>query len=273
MAKRAGGESLAVSIYERLRLDILNRRLAPGERLKAAELSGSFDVSLSVIREALSLLAARDLVRVDRNRGFHVTSLSLEALNNLTLARKINEGVALRLSIERGGVAWQSEVLAAHHRMDVLPMVQSENPLVRNEEWARAHLAFHHKLIEACGNAVLLGICTRLSDAAELYRAWSTQGSREIKRDVAGEHRELLDAALAHDAERAVALFEAHVDRTRAIVMEFDPAALIGRTDAHVDQRQARRARGVAPSGHREDAPSQLTPGLHQAAVTPRSSG
>jgi DNA-binding GntR family transcriptional regulator len=218
MAKRAGGESLAVDVYRQLRLDILNRGFAPGERLKPTELSERFGVSLSVLREALGLLAAQYLVRIDRNRGFHVIELSLRRLDELTVVRKVNEGAALRLSVAAGDVAWESEVLAAHHRMASLPMLGSGDRVVRNEEWALAHVDFHLKLIEACDSRMLLDICARLSDAAELYRAWSVPGSVEGHRDVAGEHRALLDAALAHDAELAVCLFESHVERTRAIV-------------------------------------------------------
>ncbi len=220
MAKRAGGETLSMDVYEQLRAAILNGRLAPDERLKPGELSQRFGVSLGVVREALSLLGAHELIRIDRNRAFHVTQLSLDALEELTFIRKLNEGAALRLSIERGGVTWESEILAAHHRMAREPMYQLDLPTARNEEWAVAHLAFHDKLIECCGNPRLLGICRRLSEAAELYRAWSGPGTREIKRDVAGEHKALLDAALAHDADRAVALFEAHIDRTKAILAE-----------------------------------------------------
>lgn len=219
MAKKAGGESLAVLVYSRLRLAILHGDLAPGVRLKPAELSAEYEVSLSVVREALGLLAAQDLVQVDRNRGFRVTPLSLQALTDLTEARVVNEGAALRLSVQRGGVMWESEVLAAYHRMDRQPMFIG-TPGRRNEEWAQAHLEFHHTLIQACGNAVLLDICIRLSDAAELYRAWSGPGGEERHRDVAGEHQGLVDAALAHDADLAVARFEAHVNRTREIVME-----------------------------------------------------
>ncbi|MFD0635867.1 FCD domain-containing protein [Catenulispora yoronensis] len=122
--------------------------------------------------------------------------------------------------MERGDVTWESEVLAAHHRMASLPIYLDGDPSTRNEEWARAHLIFHHKLIEACDNPVLLDICVRLSDAAELYRAWSGPGTRETHRDVAGEHKGLLDAALAHEADHGVALFEAHVDRTQAILAD-----------------------------------------------------
>jgi len=222
MAKSAGSETLAVNVYEQLRFAIFNGGFAPGERLKPVELGRRFGVSLGVMREALALLAAHNLVRIDRNRGCQVTPLSLEALANLTAARKINEGAALRLSVERGGVTWESEALAAHHRMASVPIVMPEDPTSRNEDWARAHMDFHYKLIENCANPVLLDICARLSDAAELYRAWSGLRSREIHRDIAGEHKALLDAALAHDADRAVTLFEEHVDRTQAIITDFD---------------------------------------------------
>lgn len=222
MAKRTGSETLAVNVYERLRSDILNGRFTPGERLKPVELTSSFGVSLGVMREALGLLATQNLVRLDRNRGCHVTPLSLDALANLTSARKLIEGAALRQSVERGSVTWESEILAAHHRMASVPMLLPNDPTVRNELWASAHLEFHLKLIEASDNPVLLEICARLSDAAELYRAWSAPGTREINRDVAGEHQALLNAALAHDASLAVNLFEQHLERTQALVMDRD---------------------------------------------------
>lgn len=235
VAKRTGSDTLAVNVYEQLRSAILNGGFAPGERLKPVELGRGFGVSLGVMREALGLLAAQDLVRIDRNRGCQVTPLSPEALTNLTSARKITEGAALRLSVERGGVTWESEVLAAHHRMANLPIFLPDDPSKRNEEWALAHLRFHYKLIEACGNSILLDICARLSDAAELYRAWSVTGTREVHRDVAGEHQGLLDAALAHDATGAVMLFETHVDRTQAIVMDTNfSSAATGRSMGRV---------------------------------------
>jgi DNA-binding GntR family transcriptional regulator len=173
------------------------------------------------MREALGLLAAQSLVRIERNRGFHVTTLSPDVLADLTHARKINEGAALRMSIERGEVGWESEVLAAHHRMASESSYRADDPHARNNEWAVAHIVFHFKLIEACENKLLLDICARLSDAAELYRAWSgawAEGKRPVERDVAAEHKALLDAALAHDVTQAVQLFEAHLDRTAAIL-------------------------------------------------------
>ncbi|WP_432989840.1 GntR family transcriptional regulator [Dactylosporangium sp. CA-233914] len=221
MAKRGSSESLVVDVYERLRAEIYDRLLAPGERLRPVELGQRFGVSVGVTRDALGLLAAHGLIKVERNRGFHVVTLSSTALADLTDARKLIEGEALRKSVINGGVAWESEILAAHHRMASEPVYLPDQPSVRNKVWAANHIAFHYKLIEACDNPVLLDICVRLSDAAELYRAWSVIGG-ETTRDIAGEHQALLDAALAHDADRAVALFEDHVDKTRQLVMELE---------------------------------------------------
>lgn len=221
MAKRGGGESLAVIVYEQLRTGILNSgQYRPGERLKPADLCLQYNVSVSVVREALGLLAAKGLVKIDRNRGFHVTPLSLEALRHVTEARLVTEGGALRLSVQRGDVAWESMVLAAHHRLSSEPIFHAGERPVRNEGWARAHLAFHRALIAGCGNPVLLDAALQLSDTAELYRAWAAPAGRETNRDVEGEHRALLDAALAHDAGRAVEVFEEHITRTCRILAD-----------------------------------------------------
>src|SRR6201995_1361886 len=195
MAKRTGGESLAVDVYDQLRSDIFDRRFAPGQRLKPAELGERFGVSISVMREALGLLAAQNLVRIERNRGFHVITLSPDALADLPAAGKTTEGAALPGSAERGGVSGDSEVLAAHHRVPSEPIYRPDDPHSRNPAWAAAHIAFHDKLIDACGSPVLLDICRRLSGAAELYRAWSgawAEGRSPVKRGIAPEHRQLM---------------------------------------------------------------------------------
>jgi len=146
------GESLSAGVYAQLRIDILNRRLAPGERLKPAELARRLGVSVNVLREALALLGAQNLIRIERNHGFHAVMLTTEKLIDFTAARTINERAALRLAVERGGVGWESEIVAAHHRMARQPTYQPSDPASCTDDWAAAHAAFHSTLIEACGN-------------------------------------------------------------------------------------------------------------------------
>ncbi|MER7841542.1 FCD domain-containing protein [Streptomyces sp. NPDC096040] len=69
-------------------------------------------------------------------------------------------------------------------------------------------------LLQACGNARLLAAALSLRDVATLYRRWSLPVGRDTERDVAGEHRELVDAVLRRDADAAAQLFGRRIDRT-----------------------------------------------------------
>ncbi|MFD5258312.1 GntR family transcriptional regulator [Streptomyces bobili] len=218
MAKRVGADSLAVDVFQRLREDIFSHRIEPGARLKPVQLSEQFQVSTGVIREALNLLAAQGLLRIERNKGFHVITLSAKAYSDLIVARKLNEGAALRMSVERGGVAWESELLAAHHKLAKEPVKITNGSSQYNPAWSQAHAAFHYALIQACEIPILLDICVRLSDAAEVYRAWAAR-HRVDSSGIAAEHEALLEAALAHDADLAVSRFEQHIDHTKGILL------------------------------------------------------
>src|ERR1700692_4436813 len=62
--------SLSDKVAEQLTEAILSRQLAPGERLPSErELGEKFNVSRTVVREAVRSLAARGLVRVTSGRG------------------------------------------------------------------------------------------------------------------------------------------------------------------------------------------------------------
>ncbi|HEY4332188.1 MAG TPA: GntR family transcriptional regulator, partial [Ilumatobacteraceae bacterium] len=191
--------------------------LAPGQRIKPAEIRDRFDVSVGVVREALTRLAEQHLVRSELNKGFQVVSISADELRQLTDARKVNEGAALRMSIERGDVSWEGEVLAAHHRLVRTPIYPYNDPDHTNEGFSAAHDQFHFILMAACGNEYLLDVCRRLFDAAELYRRWSTSGGKT--RDAKAEHKAIMEAALARKSDDAVALYQKHIDRTAEVIL------------------------------------------------------
>lgn len=86
------------------------------------------------------------------------------------------------------------------------------------EEWAVAHAQFHAALVDGCGSPLLCDIRRSLYEAAELYRRWSDSG--ELDRDVAGEHRAIMEAALARNADRTVTLLVDHIRNTARILLE-----------------------------------------------------
>ena len=201
-------------VYAQLRADILAGRVLPGTKLRFAELIDRYDCSTSVVREGLTRLVEQGLVQSEPQHGFHVTPLSDDDLDDLTTARCELEGLVLRMSIENGDIAWESALVAAHHALDRTPMESDSDPALMTEEWTTAHARFHQALLAACPNQRLRSMALSLRDAAELYRRWSLPIGHDEARDVPGEHRALVDAALGGDASEAVRLLEEHLRRT-----------------------------------------------------------
>jgi DNA-binding GntR family transcriptional regulator len=196
-------------VYEVLRSELLNGVLCPGTKLRMVELAGRFEVSQSVVREALTRLGEQGLVVASPQRGFRVRELSVEDIVGLTESRVQIESVALRLAIERGDLLWETQIVAAYHTLERTPVLDDNGQV--NEQWVVYHRDFHQALVAGCDNTRLQGVVQGLRDSAELYRRWWWALPTDGRRDVAAEHRHLKDLTLARDAEAAVEVLAYHV--------------------------------------------------------------
>jgi DNA-binding GntR family transcriptional regulator len=216
VVRRGDAQTLSADVYEQLRSELLAGGYAPGERLVPAELCARYGVKAGVLREALSRLAAEGLTTLEPNRGFRVMDMTRRRIEELLELRRINECAALRLAVQRGGTDYEAAVVAAHHRLRATP----EGP-----ERGRAHHDFHLALLSACGNDRLLELCETLFEASELYRRWSLSAVRRPAgrgaRNQDAEHKAILDAVLAHDPDRAAALYEQHLQRTVDLALTY----------------------------------------------------
>jgi GntR family carbon starvation induced transcriptional regulator len=201
MASRTTGITRTQRVYDEVRAMILLGGYAPGAPLRLAELAERYEVSMSVVREALTRLAEQHLVALAPRAGFRVVEISAADLADLVDMRIQFEGMALVRSIERGDLAWQANLVSAHHVLEHTPFRLPGQPGT-TDEWVVAHAAFHDALGSACGSPRLLAYTRMLRDSAERYRQIS--GRRpHTDRDVAAEHRQLLDLAVTRDAEGA----------------------------------------------------------------------
>jgi DNA-binding GntR family transcriptional regulator len=210
--------SLTERVYACLRSDILAGRFSPGQRLRPSELAALNGVSLNVVREALNRLAGERLVQASPQQGFAVVQLSASDLEDLTSVRILIETSALARSIEHGDLAWESALVAAHHRLANTPMT-CDDPDQLSDEWMHAHNAFHAATMSACGSPRLGDLAGALAESAAMYRYYS-QRLDHGKRDVAGEHRAIFEATIARDADLACRLHAEHIQRTADIVTQ-----------------------------------------------------
>lgn len=226
MVRRGDAQTLSEDLYDTFRTELLAGGFAPGERLVPVDLCERYGAKPGVVREALARLAAEGLTTLEPNRGYRVIDVTRQGIEDLLQLRRINEGAALRMSVERADAAYEAAVIAAHH------VLRSTPP---SPERARAHHDFHLALLSACGNSRLLELCESLFEASELYRQWSVEALRQLSstnrstrsqvRDQDQEHQAILQAVLAHDADRAVTLHLQHLQRTVELALAY--AAMI----------------------------------------------
>ena len=217
--EEVSGRTLASDIRERLRADIVSGTLKPGLRLRFDEIRARYDVGLSPLREALFRLVSEGLVVSEDHRGFRVAPVSRSKLMDISFMRKELESMALKLSIERGDVAWESLVLASFHQLAAISSKNDNGSL--DPEWGRRHKAFHFALASACGSEWLLQFREVLADQWARYSSLCIQFTR-YERNVLEEHREIMEAAMARDAAAAVYLIGRHISRSAQIVLDSD---------------------------------------------------
>jgi DNA-binding GntR family transcriptional regulator len=175
---------------------------------------------MGVVREALSRLVSQGLVEAEPQHGFRVVPISGEDLAHLTEARCAIEPLVLRDAIEHGDLAWEGDLLSAHHRLARTAQMEPGDPRRFTEDWAAAHAAFHEALLSGCPNPRLRALAGGLRESAELYRRWSVPLGHDDDRDIAHEHASLLRAALDREADEAAALLAEHMRRTSRVLMD-----------------------------------------------------
>jgi DNA-binding GntR family transcriptional regulator len=222
---------LTSAVLEQLRSDILTTKILPGQKLNVANLARQFSVSLAAVREALSRLVADGLVQASDQRGFRVSPVSQTDLEDVTQTRIDVEGIALRRSIELGDATWLASVEREYAALCKIPFLDVDGLNMHNEAWVARHRIFHRTLVSACGSLWLLGFRDVLHEQSERYRRLSVRHGNSRPRDVATEHRRIVEAILRRDADAAVASLADHYMTTKRFVT-LNEAALGLKQDA-----------------------------------------
>lgn len=216
---REPSANLTQGAYEAIRADLLACRIPPGKKLKIQELCERFSVSLGAIREALSRLTSEGLVVAEPQRGFRAAPISAADLTDLTMVRIEIDTLCLRRAIILADVNWEARLVAAAHRLARTPEYAPEDPVRSNEEWVEAHAAFHLALVDGCDSSWLIHLHSLLYAQSERYRRLSVPFAAR-RRNVGKEHRAIVNAAIARDAETAMKLLAAHLEKTTQILLD-----------------------------------------------------
>ena len=223
--------TLREQVIDHLREEILSNRLAPGTELGEAALARSLGISRGPLREALGQLAAEGLVTMVPRRGAVVTRLTRSEFIDAYQVREALESLAVRLAVPR----LSEREKAALHRM--CEAMEREAAAGNTHRFFEINRDFHQLIVESSGNAKLTAVHGQLiaQMGRLLNRSAQLRGGIEQS---AAEHRALLAAIDAGDAERAARLLEEHIEVPQRVLE--DPAARGMFEEEDEDQDQPR---------------------------------
>jgi DNA-binding GntR family transcriptional regulator len=210
-------ETLSARAASAIEADILAGRLAPEARLGIVETAARYGVGATPLREALSRLAARGLVRAEGHRGFRVTPISRADLGDIVLIRQVIEREAVKRAMARGDAAWEADILAALHKLKRHIAADPAGFREGDAAFDGLHKAFHAALIAACGSPRLIAAQSQLYDEAYRYRR-AMMGSFQSRDDFLASHEQLADLVIARSGEAAVEALCDHIATTLRLV-------------------------------------------------------
>ena len=200
-------ESRRDAVYDRLRRDLANGRIAPGEKLSETGLAEALGVSRTPVREALSQLM-NDGLLVALGRGYTRPDLS---------AADVEHIYEMRLLIEPA-VARQSAEQAGHGDVRTLEQALEEEEAAADlpdpAAFIDANLAYRAALLAPCHN-------DRLTSCAQLFTDQICQvmhltlGPVANRRTTVDFHRAIFDGVRDRDGTRAAAAMTELLYRAR----------------------------------------------------------
>ena len=202
-------ESLPSIIYEKLRVDILDGVLRPGQPLRQEELSKRFDVSRVPLREAMTRLTADGLIVLRPRRGYAVTELQRSEILEIFELRAVVEEHAGMLAAHARTPADIEKVEASLLNMEKLKSTTSNYML----KWLRGNYEFHANLIASSRREHLARHAAMLRDTVEPYIRMEMQMTGDVMQ-AEQDHRELFEAFVCGDASNLAVLSRKHVEST-----------------------------------------------------------
>ena len=220
---------LSESVYERVKTDIFDFRLRPGDRLTETELADSLQVSRTPVRQALHRLEQEGYLQLAFRNGWNVRNFDFDRFEQLYDLRVILEVRA----VEQICNSDHGDALEALQSTWLVPAAQRISDA---RDVAALDEAFHQGLIAATGNMEMVRVHRDITEKIRIIRRLDfTQPSR-IKATYE-EHGEILRQLRKRKVSQATMMLRSHIEASKAEVRKIT---------LHMLHTAAARASGAA---------------------------
>lgn len=207
-SKESGDKySLRGRVYEQIREDILNGIYEEQEELKEVTLGAKLGVSRTPVREALRQLELEGLVEIIPNKGARVTGITKKDIDDIYQIRYLLEGLSAR---------WATEHVTEEQlekMEETLYLTEFHAQKGNFEQVYDLDSQFHELMYEASGSKLLNHILSDFHMYVTRVRKVSLASSSRSKYSTE-EHRNILNAIRARDADKAEECAHQHVQST-----------------------------------------------------------
>lgn len=217
-------QSLADQVASAILTMIVDRELAPGTSLPSTgELADQFNVSRTVIREALADLAGRGVIERSQGRESVVSVPGTQQLQELLSFRVRGDSIDAEAIIEfRQSVEVQAAKLAAVRRVDddldtLRDAFRRLSTAKTEADFHDADIDFHRAVASASGNPLILLVHESLVELLRNVRKRSYRGRKKLGtglEGVIGDHRRVLESIEAGDPDAAATAMAGHLGQT-----------------------------------------------------------
>lgn len=210
LAPLASTPVLIDQVYARLRDAIADLTLAPGERIRQAELADSLGVSRQPVSHALQLLKRDGLVCDSGRQGLEVAPIDADHLRALYQVRTALDGLAARLAATRmaSGTLGKAELDRLRAAVAAGMAVTRGTPMASQ---VRVEVAFHTALHDASGNPLIAQ--TLAPQWPHIMRAMAaTLDAMPMQEVVWHEHGEIVARIAAGDVQGAETAAREHTE-------------------------------------------------------------
>ncbi len=201
---------LAETVYERIKSDLFEFRLMPGERFSENEVARRLGVSRTPVREALFQLGQEGYIRVASKSGWSVRPIDFAYFENLYDLRVILE-IASVIKI------CESDPMDPLESLRASWLVPERERLTGGAAVAALDERFHATIVEAAGNAEVARAHRDVTERIRVIRRLDFTSPDRIRATYA-EHAQILRKILRRKADDAVMLLRSHIELSRAEV-------------------------------------------------------
>ena len=197
--------SLPQDLFNRLRDDILQGKIAAGEKLTEQKICKEYQVSRTPVREAFQKLELDGLIDIIPNRGAFVVGLTKQDIGDMYELRKAYETIAVKWAIERITEEEMAQLEEAYDLMEFYTMKGDTTKMLQ------MNTNFHQRIYNATRNRMLQHVLT----SYQVYTKNTKINEGYIMdylEEVLAEHKAIFMAFKNKDMDAAVKATATHIE-------------------------------------------------------------